>query len=223
MFNNKKKFFAFTLTELLVALTIIGAIAALTIPSVVSGVHKKLLITSLKNTVGEIQLLANNQLTVKKTKSLLDTDFADPAKLLREKNFPIVQDCKANTTQCWTQQYKTINGAVSTRYASGRRTVKLKNGAILSYDLLTGPALNTDKDDKVIGIFRIDVNGDSKPNIIGRDVFWFEITKKGKIIDDVRGQNGVYNEANAIAGCKSEGFITGCYAVVVENNWVSPY
>lgn len=45
MFRGKK---AFTLTELLIALAIVGALAALAIPSLVEDINRKLLISQLK-------------------------------------------------------------------------------------------------------------------------------------------------------------------------------
>lgn len=53
------------------------------------------------------------------------------------------------------------------------RSIILKNGAIISYGLsnVATKGLPSDSDDRDIGIFRIDINGIDKPNMIGRDVF----------------------------------------------------
>lgn len=230
--KNKKSLFGFTITELLIALTIIGAIAGLTIPSLMENLQKKLLITQLKSTIGAVQQLANNQLIYYKTKDLLETDFADPAKLLIEKNFPIVKQC-GSAKECWSEKYKKISDmAVSDRVTSENadtgKTVILKNGSILTYtqgeNLSTSyPEIKNSDGDKVIGMFRIDVNGADKPNIIGRDVFWFLITKKGKIVDYYKATNGTYNESTAITQCKSAAVITACASVIMVNNWTAPY
>ena len=217
---------AFTLTELLIALAILGALAAMAIPSLMEGLQKKQLTVQLKSTVGGIQQLAHNQMIAKNTKDLTNTDFADPSKLLSEKNFPIVKSCDT-AADCWTESYKKISGnTASTRYLEGdSRSIILKNGAIISYGLsnVARTGLPSDSDDRDIGIFRIDVNGIDKPNMIGRDVFWFYISKKGKILNHSQVSGGVYNEADAIAGCKAETFITACLTVIQENNWDMPY
>lgn len=217
---------AFTLTELLIALAILGALAAMAIPSLMEGLQKKQLTVQLKGTVGGIQQLAHNQMIAKNTKDLTNTDFADPSKLLSEKNFPIVKSCDT-AADCWTESYKKISGnTASTRYLEGdSRSIILKNGAIISYGLsnVARTGLPSDSDDRDIGIFRIDVNGIDKPNMIGRDVFWFYISKKGKILNHSQVSGGVYNEADAIAGCKAETFITACLTVIQENNWDMPY
>ena len=70
---NKK---AFTLTELLIALGIIGAIAAMSIPSTINKIHNDTLATSLKSNVGAIQQIVSDQLVLKRTKDLSDTDLA---------------------------------------------------------------------------------------------------------------------------------------------------
>lgn len=230
--KNKKSLFGFTLTELLIALTIIGAIAGLTIPSLMENLQKKLLITQLKSTIGAVQQLANNQLIYYKTKNLLETDFADPTKLLLEKNFPIVKQC-STAKECWSEKYKKISDmAVSDRVTSENadtgKTVILKNGSILTYTqgtnlTTTYPEINNSDGDKVIGMFRIDVNGADKPNIIGRDVFWFLITKKGKIVDYYKATNRTYNENTAITECKTAATITACASVIMVNNWTAPY
>ena len=222
----KKLFSAFTLTELLIALAILGALAGMAIPSLMEGLQKKQLTLQLKNTIAGIQQIAHNQMIAKNTKDLTLTDFNSPEKLLSEKNFPIVKSCE-KAADCWTESYKKISGnTASTRYLEGdNRSIILKNGAIISYGLSNSATkgLPSDSDDRDIGIFRIDVNGIDKPNMIGRDVFWFYISKKGKILNDSQVNGGGYNEADAIAGCKAETFITACLTVIQENNWDMPY
>ena len=222
----KKLFSAFTLTELLIALAILGALAGMAIPSLMEGLQKKQLTLQLKNTIAGIQQIAHNQMIAKNTKDLTFTDFNSPAKLLSEKNFPIVKSCE-KAADCWTESYKKISGnTASTRYLEGdNRSIILKNGAIISYGLsnVASTGLPSDSDDRDIGIFRIDINGIDKPNMIGRDVFWFYISKKGKILNHSQVSGGGYNEADAIAGCKAETFITACLTVIQENNWDMPY
>ena len=61
---------AFTLTELLIALGVIGAIAAISIPSLMSTINNKIHATELKNTVASIQQLISDQMIAHKTKTL---------------------------------------------------------------------------------------------------------------------------------------------------------
>ena len=74
-----------------------------------------------------------------------------------------------------------------------------------------------------IGMFRIDVNGADKPNFIGRDVFWFLITRKGKVVDYYTATNKTYVKSTALAECKSAATITSCLALVMRSGWVMDY
>ena len=76
---NKK---AFTLTELLIALAIIGAIGGLTLPSLLTAINDKILNTKYENTKQQMQQLILEQFMIHKTKELRDTDFANPELLL---------------------------------------------------------------------------------------------------------------------------------------------
>ena len=98
MINNKN---AFTLTELLVALGIVGAIAALSVPSLLISINNRLLTTQLKSTVGSVQQLIFDQLIAHKTKNLLETDFKNPATLLTNSNFSVAKTCADSAKDCW--------------------------------------------------------------------------------------------------------------------------
>ncbi len=221
----KKFFSAFTLTELLIALAILGALAAMTIPSLMEGLQKKQLIVLLKNTVGQIEQLAHNQMIAKNSKDLTLTDFVNPDKLLVEKNFPITKSCK-KTEDCWSESYRVIDGLkpFSRVLEDNPKSVILKNGAIISYYYYETSSFPVLPDgDKVIGIFHVDVNGTEKPNMLGRDVFWFHISKYGKIMDNQQAWGVNEPESKLTAGCKNGTFVTACYSIVTQNNWDMPF
>lgn len=220
MFENKK--FGFTLTELLIALTIIGAVAALSIPSMMENLNKKQMVTQLKSTVSSIQTLAGNQLAIKKSRTLKDTDFADPAKLLQEKNFQIAKFCDS-TADCWADKYRQI-GDMDQAIAyppNGGVNVVLKNGIVLNYRVTNSNEI-LPGNDKLFGTFNVDLNGKDKPNIVGRDLFGFYISEKGKIMDEFQATNEEYVQATSINDCKF-GLATYCIAEIMRNNWTITY
>lgn len=222
-----KRFFhkklAFTLTELLIALTIIGAIAGMSIPNLMEGIHKRTMAAQAKNIYNSLQEIAREQLSVKKTKNLLDTDFGDPSKLLTDDNFHIARKCNT-ANECWNKEYKTLSNKKSTRVAEGNpKTIILKNGQILSYQQSILEYKIDGGKDRAIGLFYVDVNGTEKPNIIGRDVFWFYISEKGKVVDQYTATNTFYSRSQALANCKTESTITGCLSLLMRNNWVMDY
>ena len=104
------------------------------IPNLIEGIHRRTLVTQLKNIYGTVQELAREQLATRNTKNLLDTDFGDPAKLLTDKNFQITKKCTSGA-QCWNAQYKRLSDkAVTTRPTSENidtgKSIILKNGII---------------------------------------------------------------------------------------------
>ena len=224
MINNKK---AFTLTELLVALGIVGAIAALSVPSLLTSINNRLLTTQFKSTVGSVQQLIFDQLVANKTKNLLETDFISPAKLLTNSNFSIAKTCADPAKDCWKTtkddqgkqiSYRTINGTAGTPAGSGYSSILLQNGTIISYSMITKKAYWADATDELIGDMCIEVNANDGPNIWGRDYFCFYITRKGKITPTDK----EYTLKQNITSCKA-GNANNCAAAVIENNWVMPY
>lgn len=218
---NKK---AFTLTELLVALAIVGAIAVLTIPNLLNNINNKLLVSQLKNTVGFIQQLASEQLVQNKTQDLRETDFASAGTLFTSNNFDIAETCADAAKDCWKTTatdsskitYRRISDKADVNPAGPKRTsVELKNGVILSY-------ATTDIDydgDKLIGEFCVDINGNEGPNMTGRDYFCFYVTKSAKIIgmnDDLGKDKNIENCTNAVAS-------NYCTKAVIESGWKMEY
>lgn len=222
----KYKTKAFTLTELLIALGIIGAIAAISIPSLMNTINNRLLTTQIKSNVSAVQQLASDTLVTEKVKSLEDTFFGDPEKLLSEGNFSIAKTCDNPAKDCWKTtddstnkvKYTSLNKTDVTVVAT-RKTIVLKNGALLSYERTN---VNI-PDDKIIGIFDIDVNGNDYPNIWGRDFVSFWITQKGKIV----GAATVNKKTNMsldekITECK-KGNGGYCLDAIIESGWTMPY
>lgn len=193
---------AFTLSELLIALGIIGVIATLSIPSIVSTIQYNILATQLKNNVVAIQQLIDDQKIEHKTKNLADTDFKNAASFYSIMNK--AQDCTGDT-KCWGDQYRTILGdKVSDNDQTPTGGIKLKNGATISY------SKNIDELGLWIGTIDIDVNGPEQPNIIGRDRFQFGITINGKIV-------GVHSDEEK--SCREAAV---CFDAIMKNNWKMP-
>ncbi len=223
---------AFTLTELLIALTIVGAIAALSIPALVNDINSKVAVNQLKNTLVQVQQIMDQELIENNTKSLKDTAFADRTQLYTK--FAKSGTC---TADCWgpkidgTKNYKTLNKLEATRtFSVDANAIKLKNGVSLYYnpqptEYAEGSLKDGTKDgDKCYGIFYIDINGKDKPNIVGRDFFAFRITQKGNISygSSCTGNLNVA-EATLIKQCKEDTALTSCTALIQRHNWKITY
>ncbi len=223
MIFNKKN--AFTLTELLLALAVVGAVAALSIPALMENMNRRVLTSQLKNTVLAVQNLADSQLVNNKTQTLDNTSFANPAELLTGSNLEISNNC-TTATDCWAEKYKTLsNLASATINPPGGATKMLKNGVVINYSL-SNYGKEWEDGDKCYGLFWIDVNGKDKPNILGRDFFAFRITKRGKIVygtscDGLTADNTT--DDKMLNYCKTNGYATACLAHIQRNNWQMKY
>ena len=135
---------AFTLTELLMALTIVGVLAVLTVPILMNNFQNRLFATQIKNFSAEIEQFAQDQLITHKTRDLFDTDFGTPSKLLTDGHFSIVKICPENNSlkDCWKTTatgkdkvtYKRLDGSKYTKvWSNCSPTIVLKNGVMFCY------------------------------------------------------------------------------------------
>ena len=228
--TNFKKLCAFTLSELLLSLTIVGIIAVLSVSVLIGNVQKKLFATQVKNFVAEIEQLAQDELIAHRTRDLSNTDFGDPEKLLSDKHFSIVKSCSASTSlkDCWKTTatgkdkviYKLINGTKVNSFTGAVKTIVLGNGALLHYDI------EKRFSNRAFAYFVIDINGNDPPNISGRDAFAFYIDKKGHIKDpfEVTGQsNSTSQKLNLCTKTGGNYAHWYCPGLLLENNWKMDY
>lgn len=214
----------FTLSELLLALIIIGVVATLTVPILMNNVHNKMFANQVKNMSATIVQLAQEQLIEHRTKDLDNTDFGNPEKLLSNDHFSIAKSCTSDEslTKCWKTNaegkekvtYKKLNKTTDSIEAG--QTIILKNGVLMKYFL-------TPNNDKTVGMFVFDVNGNDKPNITGRDLFAFYITRKGYLADSGINSPEETSLADKISKCKTTSDATWCYGALADNGWKMDY
>ena len=201
--NMKKR--AFTLTELLVSLAIIGTIAVFAVPPLMNDIHTKVYLNLVKNMSVTIEQLAADQMLNKRSHNLADTDFGSASTLLSSRHFSIVRTGDG----LLTSQYKNFNNEVKDIAGIDGKSALLKNGVIIVYAPVANNAIS-------VGTFIMDANGNDGPNFIGKDLFIFDITKKGKLIASPEANYDVsYNKCAGGDG-------RACYGYVVENGWKYP-
>lgn len=165
----------FTLTELLIALAIIGGIAALTIPSLMSSINEKIFNTKFENLKLQVQQLATDQLLQNKTKTIAETDFAVSETLLSEANFGTSEKC----SDCWSADYYKLEEAKNNANAHNKKEISI-NATGTSVILKNGVLITYNYDDEK-GQFLVDLNGNEAPNIINKDIRSFTVEKNGQI------------------------------------------
>lgn len=180
----KKYFFAFTIAEILVTLGIIGIVAAMTIPSLLTRVNEQHNITRLKQTYSllyQALKLAENDGGDFSALQDLDGNYernaADFVEMLRP-HLKILSDCgheDTNEVCVQNQYYIQLNGQNRLNYANNRTTYKLvlMNG---THIWLAGGRSNyaytsgTVTEPEYLRIY-VDTNGLQGPNQWGRDFF----------------------------------------------------
>ena len=211
MFNRTKT--AFTLAETLIALAIIGIVAALTIPSFSQKYQEKVLITKLKKFYAELSYAYNMNIANG------DVDYKTEDIL---KIFKVHKTCEHTYLGCADNKYITLKNysadwGKTDNFASTSKYAVLENGMILRYfsryssevcqsEAGTGALKNT------CGEFSVDINGSNKPNQLGKDVFYFYITQKGVVPFGSKEETKYPFETH----CKFESS-TSCAAWVLEN------
>ena len=172
-----KKRFAFTLAEVLITLGIIGVVAAMTIPTLINTYQKEVTVQRLKQMYSIINQAAKMYTNDTETEfGSFDTQLTP--KEFFEKYFSsylkIVQSCEP-ASECYKNE---------TPIAVDRKTqidlppymVSLINGIFVGYFSNIGGA-----------IFYVDINGASKPNRAGRDIFYFYLFNPDTIGEKTEG------------------------------------
>lgn len=218
---------AFTLAEVLITLGIIGVIAALTIPSLIANYQKKVVVTKLKkfySTMSQaITLSEIDNGTAKDWNYNLEGDkFFDN---YVKNYFKINTESK---TKDFLSNYKmtNLNGTECTSYAwcaFGNNTfITLADGATLG--------ISKSSSNGTMIIF-IDINGHKKPNVMGKDIFIYCISKDlGRLVPYGYGKTGVgngqYSDRNDLIGstnadyaCNKDSAGIWCSGLIMYDNW----
>ncbi len=184
----KNKSFAFTLSEMLITLSIVGVLAMLVLPGLIKDSVNKAQIALLQSTVTNISDAVQTEIVSKNATNIFDTSFGaqnvnDPLPFVR-KHFDITEECEATyDTPCTGAKYTNLNGASALLFLN--KPVLLTNGVSLDF------YYDYSKTEKDIAV-RIDLNGKKSPNIIGVDTFYLYIVgsndlDNGRQVGDVKG------------------------------------
>ena len=188
-----KKLFGFTLAEVLVTLGIIGVVAALTTPTLVSNVKNKSYAAALKSTVGDLENAFAMAIADAKADNLFSTPFmtygevvfgADEQdefieylrKYIKIGNYENVNGNTYYTNKGTNLHYMNNDGGTGNIDNSSLAKyipITLKSGAVM----FIRTWINTD----FCGGIWIDVNRVTGPNTTGRDAFMFVLLADGTL------------------------------------------
>lgn len=211
---------AFTLAEVLITLGIIGVVAALTIPNLLTAHKKHVIESKLERAVSVINQtikMSESENGEMETwdKNLTYSEFID--RYFRP-HIKIMQICEGYGT-CgykggWTYLNGTENGLYNSPFNAGRVPFISMDGILYAFGYHTHTA--TADNDKII---IIDINGSQKPNIFGQDVFFLYRDEKADSIIPYgadKGHNFIQKS------CSKTGDGIYCAAWIRENGWKIP-
>ena len=235
--NNSRKI-AFTLAEVLITLGIIGIVAAMTMPSLITNYKIKETVSKLK----KVNTTFNNAFLQAKeengeisdwglSNSTLDTDTDDGSiansnygrdKFLEilSRHLKTISMCKYSDNSCEVYRPTNLQGDIDNSDSYSNRLV-LADGTIIGHLYLNNTACNTNWGSGALsqscGSFKVDLNGSKKPNMYGKDIFQFDITANGivpsGIATDISGNN--FEESCIKSDSRMNG--VGCTGWVIYN------
>ena len=221
----------FTLAEVLVTLGIIGVVAAMTMPTLVSNHQRTVYVTQLQKVVNELSQAAEKATQENNAISLAETKYngnnANGARDFLNDNFKVVQNCNTDLTPCFADTYNRLDGSVFT-LDTPITVVSLASGASISvfeqiymklnpYDCEIGDGCY---DDHGWYQLQVDVNGSQGPNILGRDLFYMVLYSDGKVGDNYTG----YDYDWALEACQEAGtYGAGCLTRIMDDGWKMDY
>ncbi|MCI1274181.1 MAG: prepilin-type N-terminal cleavage/methylation domain-containing protein [Clostridiaceae bacterium] len=218
-FINKK---GFTLTELLIALTIIGVVAALTVPTLVRNNAKRGYELSISKMYSDLEEVGPLAQTTTGHNDLTQSAYFSSAQYKGwwVKRFLRVTQELGNGAVAGTDDEDNNGFADSYRSVDGSDTIShsefcqqgisflLDNGAVLCTELMNAA-------DGTVPIY-VDTNGIDDPNIAGFDFF-----KMKMHLDHSDGE--IYEDNANASSCVSSADATGCFTSVLDNKFIITY
>ena len=166
---------AFTLTELLVAMSIIGIVAVLTVPFITGNTFGQSYRAKAESVRELILASANSVFMRERVDSLEDSSLYLNKADYFNNYIKTSRTCGTTAGECFAASYKTTSGNKTIGQffnADSRYYVTLQNGA--SVAALTGSGIPSNQ-----AYFIVDANGKHGPNTLGVDMYVFNVHSDG--------------------------------------------
>ena len=217
--NNSRKI-AFTLAEVLITLGIIGVVAAMTMPSLITAKQEKATISTIKK---NYSIFANALLMAQNDNGELYTwgitKDADGLNLVSSNLKPylkIIEDCgvgeKSDCAPGDNGKFKDLTGRKRTEdfSSSNYYSFRLNDGTAVAIQLITKAECISPEVSCMN--FYIDTNGKKYPNTLGKDIFYFDGYGSGKLRVP-----GIGHSSSETGWAAREGWYTTAWAMYKEN------
>ena len=223
--------FAFTLSEVLITLGIIGIIAAMTLPAIIGNYNKKVTVQKLKQTYSILQqavLLSQMENGEPREWNLTRFEHADSKDAIMEVCetyfIPYIKTVGEpkymSLKEAGWKSYHLLSGQISNRPDIGtkRCIMKLNNGVSVMASLNSSGGENS----KYVGmLFYIDINGPGKPNISGIDGFCIALYFENGSFTfwNMNAKRDILLKNYCTRTPGGENTSLGCGALILQDNW----
>ena len=215
--------FAFTLAEVLITLGIIGIVAAMTIPTLITNHQKKQTVVKLQKAISVLNQAYRlayddvGEVSIEDASSMMAKDYFDKywAPYLKTSLYCTdysVCGYSSNTPLTFRNGTRDPGSLV---YPLARTTFYTPDGFL--YVIMTSITSN----DEFIpsGMVRVDINGAAPPNMYGKDVFQLirktDGEKGGLVLPDC----SQYSDSQVNANCSDRGYGTCCAEKIKRAGW----
>ena len=215
----------FTLAEVLITIGIIGVVAAMTMPSLITNYQKKQTVAQLKKvytTISQAYIMSENA-------NGPSEDWIDSSQIINTESvkkyvqtywlpyFKSVQECSKYGDCSYDTKAKAPSGNEDQTLditGNNRYTIILTDGTMIAFVPFSWDA---DEEKQYWGgnqKFYIDLNGTKKPNVIGRDVFLFQISDKRVTASCSKSDENTLNR-----NCSKTGDGQCCAMKIIRDGW----
>ena len=213
---------AFTLSEVLIAVTIVSILLVVTVPVVSSHMNKKTQVTQLQSVYSAINNAVGLLMTDERVRDLNNSslcyktgsvDIEGTAGAFIKKYFNITKDCGLKSEGCFADSYKNLTREEAKTFPDNTAYF-----AMISSGAAIAIRPSDSNDDNAMEVV-VDVNGPSIPNVAGRDLFQFWIYKDGFV-----GSKHNYTNIPALTvSCRESLYGEGCFDRIINAGWVMDY
>ena len=211
----------FTLAEILLAMALVGVIAAMTVPTFVTNTRNKANASRLATMVSALNTGYTSMMVAEAAQDLVDTPY-----YLKFSNSE-GKEAIAELAKYVKISAKDSNVAITE--SGAEVTFEYKDIEDLSEDLAKENGIAVVG---TVGLLKIDVNGEAKPNREGRDIFQFCIGKDGNLyptggkmysllVDKV--STNTWSNEESDYNCDKGTMSLGCTARLIEEGYEIKY
>lgn len=215
---------AFTLSEMIVVIAVLGLISVLITPNIVTGVQKKEQLSALKTVNSAIHDAITQTMIEERVTNLTNSTLGDSAEDFLNKYFKVKINCKDKYSNCLADSYSSLDKSNS---VSATNMMQKKDFRCITTDsdavvcITTMSADTETKHGKSVVV--VDINGKNGPNINGRDLFNFEIYSDGKIGDRYELRKSDEQITSCTSNAATAGYGGNCYGKIIADGWKMDY